>query len=679
MLESQPIFKAGQIAYAFREWQNLTSDPTILQVVRGVKIEFWPGQSPKQNNVRPSKFSRAQQVIVANEIQNLLKKGVIKPSAHEPGEFISPIFLRAKSDGTHRVILNLKEFNQHVEYHHFKMDTLETAINMMKPGCFMASIDLKDAYYSVPICIAHQKYLKFVFNTKLYQFTCMPNGLSSAPRIFTKLLKPVYETLHNMGYLNLGYIDDSYLQGDTHSECCENVENTASLLRKLQFHLHPTKSVTNPTQKLTFLGFILDSINMIVSPTEGKIQKTIKTCEKLLKKQHPMIYEVAEVIGIIVSNFPGAQYGPLHYRALELDKTKALARSKGNYKSHMQISNTSKAELTWWVENMHHVNREILHPNPQLIIQTDASKKGWGAVLGSQETGGRWMDSEATNHINILELQAAFFALKAFCKHSKNTHVQLQIDNTTAVAYIMHMGGSKSHQLNELAKEMWSWCIQKNIWLSAVHIAGKLNTSADNRSRNFSDKHEWALNKSQFQEIYKAFPELDVDLFASRLNNQLPTYCSWKPDPGCTYVDAFTLNWENLKFFAFPPFSMIPKCVQKISQDKAKGILLVPVWPTQPWFPLVLQLLYRQPWIIGPSPQLLTHVHIREPHPLQKSLRLMVCPLSGTPLHNKTFQQTLPTYSWHHGDEEAKLNTRHMSKNGWHFVIKGKLIRVAQR
>ena len=129
----------------------------------------------------------------------------------------------------------------------------------------------------------------------------------------------------------MGHIGDSYLHGDTHSECCQNVEHTASLLRKLQFHLHPTKSVTNPTQKLTFLGFILDSINMAVSRTEGKIQKTIKTWEKLLlkKKQHPMIYEVAEVIGIIVSNFPGAQYGPLHYWALELDKTKALARNKG--------------------------------------------------------------------------------------------------------------------------------------------------------------------------------------------------------------------------------------------------------------------------------------------------------------------------------------------------------------
>ncbi len=130
MLDNQSKFKAGQIAYALHEWQNLTSDPTILQVVRGVKIEFCPDQRPQQDNVRPSNFNRTQQEIVANEIQNLLKKGVIMPSVLEPGEFISPKFLRTKPDGTHRMILNLKEFNQYVEYHHFKMDMLETAINI---------------------------------------------------------------------------------------------------------------------------------------------------------------------------------------------------------------------------------------------------------------------------------------------------------------------------------------------------------------------------------------------------------------------------------------------------------------------------------------------------------------------------------------------------------------------
>ena len=141
--------------------------------------------------------------------------------------------------------------------------------------------------------------------------------------------------------------------------------------------------------------------------------------------------------------------------------------------------------------------------------------------------------------------------------------------------------------------------------MSAVHIAGKLNTSADNKSHNFSDKHEWSLSKAYFLEIFSTFPELNIDLFARRLNNQLDTYCSWKPDPGCTYVDAFSINWSNFNFFAFPPFSLIPKCVQKIIHDKAKGILLIPVWPTQTWFPLVLQLLYSQPWIFKPSPNLL--------------------------------------------------------------------------
>ena len=202
-------------------------------------------------------------------------------------------------------------------------------------------------------------------------------------------------------------------------------------------------------------------------------------------------------------------------------------------------------------------------------------KKGWGAALGNDETGGRWTSAEATNHINILELQAAFFALKAFCNNTHHTHVQLQIDNTTAVAYINNMGGSQSPLLNTLAKEIWNWCIERDIWVSAVHIAGKLNTSADNKSLNFSDKHEWSLSRVYFLEIFSTFPELNIDLFASRLNNQLDTYCSWKPDPGCTHVDAFSINWSNFNFFAFPPFSLIPKCVQKIIQDKAKGILLI--------------------------------------------------------------------------------------------------------
>jgi hypothetical protein len=77
------------------------------------------------------------------------------------------------------------------------MDTLDTAIRLMRPGCFMTSIDLKDAFYSIPIALEHQIYLKFIWRDKLYCFTCLTMGLSSSPRVFTKVMKLVFATLRS--------------------------------------------------------------------------------------------------------------------------------------------------------------------------------------------------------------------------------------------------------------------------------------------------------------------------------------------------------------------------------------------------------------------------------------------------------------------------------------------------
>lgn len=167
LLSSQGSFKAGQIMWSLQHLQEITSDPTILQCVKGVKIYFKPGVIPFQANVRPSTFNQSQHDIVTVETNKLRLKGVLKVSSPEPGEFVSPIFLRPKSDGSHCMILNLKPINEFVQYHHFKMDTLVSAIRMMKPGCYMASIDLRDASYSVPVAKEHQKYLKFMFNRTL--------------------------------------------------------------------------------------------------------------------------------------------------------------------------------------------------------------------------------------------------------------------------------------------------------------------------------------------------------------------------------------------------------------------------------------------------------------------------------------------------------------------------------
>ena len=106
------------------------------------------------------------------------------------------------------------------------MGNLKTALNMMRQNCFMASIDLSDAYYSVPVALTDQKYFEQLYEEQLYKFVCLPNGLSSARRIFTKLLKPVF---HKQGHKIMGYLDDSFLIGDKFEECKKSVIATVKL------------------------------------------------------------------------------------------------------------------------------------------------------------------------------------------------------------------------------------------------------------------------------------------------------------------------------------------------------------------------------------------------------------------------------------------------------------------
>jgi len=147
LFNNQPRFGAGQIVSALSEWRAITSDPTILEFVTGVKIEFTPGFRPEQDNVRSSMFKRMQHAIVANEIETLINKGVVKHSRHEPGEFISPIFLQPKPDGTYRMI---RAFNEFVQYHHFKMDCTTQSQHGYTNRCFQKRLGPHQKFQRVP-------------------------------------------------------------------------------------------------------------------------------------------------------------------------------------------------------------------------------------------------------------------------------------------------------------------------------------------------------------------------------------------------------------------------------------------------------------------------------------------------------------------------------------------------
>jgi hypothetical protein len=118
------------------------------------------------------------------------------------------------------------------------------------------------------------------------------------------------------------------------------------------------------------------------------------------------------------------------------------------------------------------------------------------------------------------------------------------MDNTTSCTYI-NKYGDKHSQLDSIAREIWFWCIERNIFLSAAHIPGKENVDADKQSRIKNEDLEWALRPELFQRILEYHLHLTVDLFASRLNNKLSKYVSRKPDPNAFAINAFSLTWEK--------------------------------------------------------------------------------------------------------------------------------------
>ncbi len=491
-----------------------TSDSWILDTVQGYALEFLERPYQHKPRITPVPQDPARRKLIQDEITSMLDKGAIVPTDHHPQEFISTIFLVEKKTGGHRPVINLKYLNLFMDRIKFKMEGLLSVLNLIQPGDFLTSIDLKDAYFSVPVRQQDRKYLRFIWQGQRYQFTCLPFGLRTAPRVFTKVTKPVISEARERGIRTVIYIDDTIIM----SRCPEQASRDTTFLQHtfsdLGFNVNLEKSALSPSQELEFLGFILNTKSMKISLSH-KVSAILRDISNLITLEVPTAKQVAQVIGSLVSTFPAVLQGPLHYRALEVGKTNALFR-RGSYKEPCPLSPAMLSELLWWQNNLaSHNGKDIQTPPIQKVITSDASKSGWGATSEGLTANGQWSPLEVEEHINFLELQGAFFGLKALALDLTNTHILLEMDNTSAVAYINHMGGTHSQRLNSLAKEIWEWALERGIHLSAAHIPGISNSLADELSRQFSDRTEWKLHENVFYQLTRIFYRPQVDLFAS--------------------------------------------------------------------------------------------------------------------------------------------------------------------
>ena len=325
----------------------------------------------------------------------------------------------------------------------------------------------------------------------------------------------------------------------------------------------------------------------------------------------------------------------------------------------------------------HHCSAPVFSPPVDVKIATDSSFLGWGATMGHARIAGLWEWERLWSHINKKELQTCFSALEYFVSHLRDIHVQLSVDNTAAVSYLNHAGGTRSQALSELAIAIWEWCLQRKIYLSAIHIPGIVNKTPDGLSRQKLKSTEWKLHSSVFRQIMAVYQQPQVDLFASHHSHQLPNYFSWIPDPQAMGTDAFSIPWKFNLCYLFPPFPLIQKCIQKIKQDQTDALLITPAWKSRPWYPLLLEMLMDLQALLPLHAKLL-HLPMfpSQVHPLiEKKINLAVWPVSGNPSKSEGFLKGCPKYCFPPGDP-VQRNITNQHRN--HFiagVLKNRKIR----
>ena len=189
------------------------------------------------------------------------------------------------------MILNLKTLNEFIPYRHFKIETINSILNLIIPSCFMTKIkdDIKDAHYSIPILTEHQTY-----NRKLYQFICLPNSLCSGPRNFTKLLKPLLDSLKKLKVTVVAYTDDLIIDAQSFCQYSSNIINCVGLLSILGFVIRPTKTIFIPAHCIEYFGFVLNSKAMTISLTDSKNENFKILCNEILFSKS---WAVAKLLG----------------------------------------------------------------------------------------------------------------------------------------------------------------------------------------------------------------------------------------------------------------------------------------------------------------------------------------------------------------------------------------------
>ena len=593
-----------------------------------------PGQWPTEQRVPVMTTER--DVNNYNTQQEFLhRRGMALGLPHR--DFESGVFTVSKSDGGHRLCTDYRMLNKFSEKTKFQMEGVQNVAEMIQRGDFGMLVDLKDAYLTLGLHPSHRKYCRFRCpKTRVrYQWKTVSFGTSEAPKICTKILRPLIGILKSLGIRCLIYIDDLLLLDQDPVRLARAMAIAMELLQvQVGLQLKLSKGNLYPSQVFTCLGVIWDTTKLTCHIPAKRIKAIQSTARRLLKMSEPAGKEnggssvptrdLARFVGQVVSTSRAIR--PAKRRLLFIQHALSKAVRKTGWNGTTILPASARKALLWWVsEGPWKANgNDIVPPvkSIQLSLRTDAAthNAGYGGemIRGTQrfQTRGFLTQLEQKevfiNQFEFLGFENCLWALLPQAvpnrQEWKNTHISVELDNVTSIKY-GRVAVSRSIRMSLLGARFFDKVEEAGISLTFQHLAGEANVVADELSRRASSHADWQLDRALFKQLRKTFGVRPVvDLFASSGNTQVVSFFSYNYDHRARGANSFLYSWTNLGvLYAYPPPILLGKVLQKPIVDFCShSIVILPVWMAQTWFPTMLSMLMTPPVLLPNQQRLVT-------------------------------------------------------------------------
>ena len=624
------IFYSSRLRAQLGWWRENKAPRAIQNILEhGVKIDFHT--PPKPFKVSPLLVADRDVEFALSDLAKGDRLGAYQPLLPGGKDFLSRSRIDTRpGSGKQRVVHNYRRINEFVAKRTCRYENVKDLPQLLRPGDWMLSLDVSGAFWHIPLHASTAHFLSFHFALPEFVVTAdgsrravplqpggywvqpprglryqvverscraTPFGFTNSPFVWTKVIKVLAKAMRRAGIRCLWFVDDALLALPSKAAACAARTLVEEMFVRSGLTRAPDKGVWQPTRVLPdHLGFEISTVG-----PRGHFKVPVRRCLELSRGAKDLLCRAGRdarfVPSELLRTFIGRAASITHACAQARFRLRSLHNVAELWDERSRLDRAATRDLQWWLTFTYDApaNGVDLWPAPPTkAIYTDASSTlGYGAVLQApfaarKSFGGWWTLPEREQwHITLKELVAVRKGVAAFADDLRGHVVRLWEDNQ-AVVHIIRNKTSRSPMLMAELRALLQLLETLHIRLEPRYIRSELNP-ADEFSR-LTDRDAWSL-KPHVQRMLQRKVErlvrrrISLDPFACHQSKVCLRYASRLYDPAALGFDGCALDWRNEAVWLNPPWALLPDIIGKLIFERPVGVLIVPVWPTQIWWP----------------------------------------------------------------------------------------------